>query len=253
MLQQDDVRPLTFESGIKAKRVVCDFCDRACYFDATKSPANDHEVEQSPSPRGVRLDRRLFESRYHIVAEIDRISQGLDRVCIRRKTRHHIHVHYRTACQYQVIIRKRRVFATLADVAHEMGLQVDVGDLRRQPRRAAHHLAPCDRHVQRRDRTPDHFGKHRRECEMILAADENDLGLGRNFSLEVLCECHTAESASHDYYPLFTHVRLPPVYISCLRPELFQIRPVPSNNRAAPVATGDWLQLALIAIPGHRT
>src|SRR5215471_2386381 len=40
---------------------------------------------------------------------------------------------------------------------------------------------------------------------MILAADENDLGLRTYFALKVLGERHTAESASHDNHPSFTH------------------------------------------------
>ena len=48
-----------------------------------------------------------------------------------------------------MIIRKRCVFAALADVANNMGFEVDVGDLRRQPDRATHHLAARDCHVQR--------------------------------------------------------------------------------------------------------
>src|SRR5262245_2639035 len=138
MLQEDNVRSRAFKRGIKAKRVVCDFRDRTRYFDATKSPANDDEREQSPSPRGIRLHGGLFESRYQIVSEIDRISQGLYRVSVRRETRHHIHVHYGATGQYQVIIRKRSVFAALSGVANKMGLQVDVADLRRQPGRPAH-------------------------------------------------------------------------------------------------------------------
>src|SRR5215471_7319764 len=40
---------------------------------------------------------------------------------------------------------------------------------------------------------------------MILAADKNDVDVGRDFPFEVLCERHTCESASDDNYPSFTH------------------------------------------------
>jgi hypothetical protein len=40
---------------------------------------------------------------------------------------------------------------------------------------------------------------------MILAADENDFGVRTYFALKVLSERHTAESASDDNYPSFTH------------------------------------------------
>src|SRR5215469_3371331 len=111
--------------------------------------------------------------------------------------------------------------------------------------------APHDRHVERRDRTPDHFGKHRREDEIIVTADENDLDPRRNFLFEVLCERHTAKSTAYNNHPSFSHVRPPSV--TDLRPELFQIRPVPSNNREALAGTGDWIRRGLPEIPEHRT
>src|SRR5262245_25605237 len=107
------------------------------------------------------------------------------------------------------------MFAAFADIANKMGLQVDVGDSSRQPGRPVHHLAAHDCHMQRRDRTPDDFGKHRREYEMILATDENDLDLRRNFSFEMLSERHTAESASDDNHSSFTH-RSTSVYLDQL-------------------------------------
>jgi hypothetical protein len=51
-----------------------------------------------------------------------------------------------------------------------------------------HHLAAGDDNVQRGERAPDHLGQHWREDEMILAADEHDLDLGRKFALQVLRE-----------------------------------------------------------------
>src|ERR1700756_2692177 len=118
MLQQNDVWSLAFQIPIKAMRMICNFHHRSCYFDAAKSSSNDYEVEESSSARGIRLDCGLFEPSYQIVAEIDRISQRLHRVRVSGKARHHIHIHYRTAGQYQVIVRKRCAFATHADVAN---------------------------------------------------------------------------------------------------------------------------------------
>src|SRR6185369_5483294 len=111
----------------------------------------------------------------------------------------------RAAGQDQVIIGKRAAFAARADIPEPIALQVDVGYLRRQPRRPSHHLAAGDNNVQRGDRAPDHLGKHWREDEMILAADKHDLDLGRKFPLQVLRERHAAKPAADDNYPSFTH------------------------------------------------
>jgi hypothetical protein len=55
------------------------------------------------------------------------------------------------------------------------------------------------------DRTTDHFGKHRSENEMILAADQNDLDFGRELTLEELREYHASESTPDYNYPSFAH------------------------------------------------
>src|SRR5262249_16831420 len=111
--------------------MVCDFRNRACYFDAAKPSANDHERQQSPSPCSTPLNRSLFESRYQIVREIECITKLLHRVGVSRETRHHIHVHYRAAGEYQMIVRERGLLATLAGIPNSMGLQIDVSDLSR--------------------------------------------------------------------------------------------------------------------------
>jgi hypothetical protein len=46
----------------KATPLVCDFQDRACYFDTSKIPSNEHDVHQPPPPHGIGLADSLSDS-----------------------------------------------------------------------------------------------------------------------------------------------------------------------------------------------
>src|SRR5207245_961099 len=124
---------------------------------------------------------------------------------VSRQPRKQVHVDDRAAGQYQVIIRERLAFAARADITDQIALQVEVSDLRRQPCRSSHHPAARDGDVQWGEGTPYHFGKHRGEEKMIIAADERDLDLGGKFPLKVLSKRHAAEPAAYDNYPSCAH------------------------------------------------
>src|SRR5262249_14644580 len=198
-----------FEGWVKAGRLFCYFGDLSGYLYAAEAAANYHDCEQPLSTQWIGFHRSLFKSHDEIVAKVDRISQRFDWVSIRREARDQIHVDCRAASQNQMIISQRCAFAACADIAHEILLQVDAGNLRRQPRRAPNHLAAHYNYVQRRDRPPNRFREHRGKDEVILAAYEHNLDIGRQLPLKMLRDCHAPEPAADDYYSSGTHALTP--------------------------------------------
>src|SRR5262249_50967456 len=146
-------------------------------FDAGETAAGDYEGEQlAAQVHVVIFDRRLFQGADDVIAQVQGVSQILERQRVFGQTRHAAKVCDVAEREDQIIIRNDvRVRAKAGARRHHFVLQVDGFDIadvqvsaRQQPADGADRIKQAD--AARYD-----FRQHRLKDKVVLFVDEDNL------------------------------------------------------------------------------
>ena len=172
------------------------------HFDAGEAAAGDDERQQlSPQLLVVALDRRLLQRADHVVAQVQRVVQVLERQRMLRQPAQPPEVGDGAEREDQVVVldhvRVRQEAGRGGDRALLQIDRLDLPDVDLGPGQQAPQRAD---QVEQTDGPRDHFRQHRLEHEVVFLRDQHDLviAVASELPLELLSGEDCAKSAAEN-------------------------------------------------------
>ena len=101
------------------------------------------------------------------------------------------------AASQDEVSKRQGCHAAVAQIEmNEAPFQINAGCGRGDPASTFGHLTSGNDHMQRRNRAGRHFRQHRREHQMVIAADDDDLNRVVELSLQMLGQCYPGKTAA---------------------------------------------------------
>src|SRR5262249_13542058 len=112
-----------------------------------------------PALSDTRMYRGLLHSSDEIIAQEDRVAEGLQRVGISGETGYGAEVCNRAASEHQVVVCQCSALAAAGYVVHDVGATVHGGDFGGEPLCAADHLPARYHYMERRNLAAGRLGQ----------------------------------------------------------------------------------------------
>src|SRR6266850_1417059 len=167
---------------------------------SAKSPANHYGGKKLRLDTSIWLDGCLFKLSNQGIAKRESILNRFQGQGVSGHSRDLVEIDVHAASQDEVSKRQGCHAAVAQLEMNEAPFQIDAGRGRCDPASTFGHLTPCHDHVQRRNRAGRHFRQHRREHQMVIAADDDDLNRLVEVFLQMLGQRYPGKAAADNNY-----------------------------------------------------